>query len=30
LIKLDWGEALALRMNNPEDFVASYQLETAG
>ena len=30
LIKLDWGEALALRMDNPEDFVASYQLETAG
>ena len=30
LIKLDWGEALALRMDNPEDFVASYQLQTAG
>jgi hypothetical protein len=30
LIKLDWGEALAIRMDNPEDFVASYQLETAG
>jgi hypothetical protein len=30
LIKLDWGEAIAVRMDNPEDFVASYQLETAG
>lgn len=30
LIKLDWGEAIAVRMDNPQDFVASYQLETAG
>jgi len=30
LIKLEWGEALAIRMDDPEDFVASYQLETAG
>jgi uncharacterized membrane protein len=30
LIKLDWGEDIAVRMDNPQDFIASYQLETAG
>jgi uncharacterized membrane protein len=30
LIKLDWGEAIAVRMDNPQDFISSYQLETAG
>jgi len=29
LIRLEWGEQIAVRMNNPDDFVTSYELETA-
>ena len=30
LIKLEWGEQIALRMDNPNEFVTRYELETAG
>jgi len=30
LIKLGWGERIAVRMDNPNEFVTRYELETAG
>jgi len=30
LITLDWGEQIAVRMNEPDDFVGKYEKEIAG